>query len=179
MNIGEKIKRLRVKNGLTQEELANRCELSKGFISQVERDLTSPSISTLVDILQSLGTNLQDFFNEAVAEKVVFRREDIFIKENREMKYDIEWIVPNSQKNQMEPIIISLDVGGTSQVDVPHPGEEFGFVLSGTVFIHLEKQKFRARKGESFYFKPSTTHFISNAGKTRARVLWISAPPSF
>jgi transcriptional regulator with XRE-family HTH domain len=179
MNIGEKIKRLRVKNGLTQEELASRCELSKGFISQVERDLTSPSISTLVDILQSLGTNLQDFFNEVVEEKVVFRREDIFIKENREMKYDIEWIVPNSQKNQMEPIIISLDVAGTSEVDDPHPGEEFGFVLSGSIFVHLDKQKFRARKGESFYFKPSVTHFISNAGKTMARVLWISAPPSF
>ena len=42
MKIGEKIKRLRIRNQLTQEELANRCELSKGFISQVERDLTSP-----------------------------------------------------------------------------------------------------------------------------------------
>lgn len=61
MNIGEKIKRLRKKNGLTQEELADRCELTKGFISQIERDLTSPSIATLVDILESLGTNLQEF----------------------------------------------------------------------------------------------------------------------
>ena len=61
MNIGEKIKRLRIKNSLTQEELADRCELTKGFISQVERDLTSPSIATLVDILECLGTNLQEF----------------------------------------------------------------------------------------------------------------------
>ena len=61
MNIGEKIKHLRVKNGLTQQELANRCELSKGFISQVERDLTSPSIATLMDILECLGTNLKVF----------------------------------------------------------------------------------------------------------------------
>ena len=51
MEIGQKIKRLRVLKGLTQEELADRAELSKGFISQVERDLTSPSIATLVDIL--------------------------------------------------------------------------------------------------------------------------------
>lgn len=64
MKIGEKIKRLRILNGLTQEELADRCELTKGFISQVERDLTSPSIATLVDILESLGTNLRDFFND-------------------------------------------------------------------------------------------------------------------
>ena len=44
MQIGNKIKRMRIERGLTQEELANRCELSKGFISQVENDLTSPSI---------------------------------------------------------------------------------------------------------------------------------------
>ena len=56
MNIGEKIKELRVRSGLTQEELADRAELSKGFISQLERDNTSPSITTLLDILQCLGT---------------------------------------------------------------------------------------------------------------------------
>ena len=50
MDIGTKINQLRKKNGLTQEELADRCELSKGFISQVERGLTSPSIATLIDI---------------------------------------------------------------------------------------------------------------------------------
>ena len=55
MDIGSKIKELRVVKGLTQEELADRAELSKGFISQVERDLTSPSIATLSDILQCLG----------------------------------------------------------------------------------------------------------------------------
>ena len=60
--IGSKIRALRIKNGLTQEELANRSELSKGFISQVESEQTSPSIATLVDILECLGTNLRDFF---------------------------------------------------------------------------------------------------------------------
>ena len=59
MQIGDKIKRMRIEKGLTQEELANRCELSKGFISQVENDLTSPSIATLIDILEILGTNLK------------------------------------------------------------------------------------------------------------------------
>lgn len=61
--IGSKIRDLRIKNGLTQEELANRSELSKGFISQVESEQTSPSIATLVDILECLGTNLRDFFS--------------------------------------------------------------------------------------------------------------------
>ena len=61
MVIGEKIKRLRILNNLTQEELALRCDLTKGFISKLERDLTSPSIATLVDILEALGTDLKDF----------------------------------------------------------------------------------------------------------------------
>ena len=58
MDIGKKLKDLRIKNDLTLEELASRSELTKGFLSQVERNLTSPSISTLEDLLEALGTNL-------------------------------------------------------------------------------------------------------------------------
>ncbi len=72
MEIGEKIKELRIERGLTQEELADRAELSKGFISQVERDLTSPSIATLEDIVISLGTDLTSFFSEKERPQVVF-----------------------------------------------------------------------------------------------------------
>ena len=81
MNIGEKIKDLRVQNGLTQEELADRCELSKGFISQLENDITSPSISTLVDMLTVLGSDLRSFFNEKsnVSASNTFDRSDIVI----------------------------------------------------------------------------------------------------
>ena len=80
MDIGNKIRELRIQKGLTQEELADRAELSKGFISQVERDLTSPSIATLMDILQCLGTDLKDFFNEDTDEQIVFHKEDYFQK---------------------------------------------------------------------------------------------------
>lgn len=76
MRIGSKIKELRVLKGLTQEELADRAELSKGFISQLERDLTSPSIATLVDILQCLGTDLKTFFDDTEDDRVIFKKED-------------------------------------------------------------------------------------------------------
>ena len=78
MEIGPKIKRLRTQLGLTQEELANRCELSKGFISQLERDLTSPSIATLIDILECLGTSPRAFFSDDSERKCVFARDDMF-----------------------------------------------------------------------------------------------------
>ena len=80
MEIGSKLKELRVLKGLTQEELADRAELSKGFISQLERDLTSPSIATLMDILQCLGTTIGEFFNETPDEQVVFGKQDYFEK---------------------------------------------------------------------------------------------------
>ncbi len=62
MDIGSKLKEIRTLKGLTQEELADRAELSKGFISQLERNLTSPSIATLTDILQCLGTTTRGVF---------------------------------------------------------------------------------------------------------------------
>ena len=179
MNIGEKIRSLRIKNQLTQEELANRCELSKGFISQVERDLTSPSIATLMDILECLGTNIKDFFNEPVDEKIVFKKEDIFIRENPDLKYQVHWIVPNAQKNQMEPILLHLEPGGSTEMDDPHEGEEFGFVLAGSINLHIGNQILKVRKNESFYFKAEVSHYLSNPGSTKARVLWVSTPPSF
>lgn len=128
VNIGEKIRRYRQKLGLTQEELAARTELSKGFISQLERDLTSPSIATLTDILEALGTNLSEFFTEARPEKIVFTSEDMFEKEETEAGYVVRWLVPNAQKNCLEPIMITLEPGGSTYEENPHEGEEFGFV---------------------------------------------------
>ena len=58
INIGEKIRSLRQKNNLTQKELADRCELSKGFISQLESNQTSPSLSTLEDVRELAALSL-------------------------------------------------------------------------------------------------------------------------
>lgn len=179
MQIGEKIKNLRIKNALTQEELANRCELTKGFISQLERDLTSPSIATLVDILEGLGTNLKDFFNETTDEKIVFSKEDAFEKENEEHNNIINWIIPNAQKNAMEPIHVEIRSGGRTKEVPPHEGEEFGHVLTGQILLHVGKDVHRVKKGESFYLKPGKAHYLSNEGKTTAIVIWVSTPPIF
>ncbi len=180
VEIGEKIRRLRLQRGLTQEELADRCELSKGFISLLERDLTSPSIATLTDILECLGSDLPAFFSEQKDEKLVFTEDDTYVKEDAEqLKGSIRWLVPTAQKNQMEPILVEMEAGGDTGEDDPHEGEEFGYVLSGAVQIVLGERVVRARKGESFYFRPTEPHKLTNPGKTPARFLWVSTPPSF
>ena len=68
-HIGRKIKDLRNQNGLTQQELADRTELTKGFISQLERGQVSPSVGTLLDLIECLGTTASDFFKETEEEQ--------------------------------------------------------------------------------------------------------------
>lgn len=179
VDIGEKIRRLRTEKQLTQEELANRCELSKGFISQLENDLTSPSIATLVDILEILGTNLRDFFADEVIEKVTYKKDDMFETDDDELGYNFKWLVPNSQKNEMEPVLVTLEAGGRYKEEKPHEGEEFGYVLKGSIYLCLGDKKMKVKKGESFYFKATKNHYVANEGRTPAELIWVSSPPSF
>lgn len=178
MDIGSKIRELRILNGLTQEELADRSELSKGFISQLENDVTSPSISTLEDILQCLGMTISEFFSrDAEPPQTVFGNEDYFEKKDDELGNATTWIIPNAQKNIMEPIRLSLKAGGSTYPDNPHEGEEFGYVLRGEIVIVLGKERYKAKAGESFYYTPDRKHYITS--KKGAEILWVSAPPSF
>lgn len=177
MNIGHKIKQLRVQKGLTLEELASRSELTKGFLSQMERDLTSPSIATLNDILEALGTSLSEFFKEEKEEKVVFQKKDFFVDERE--NYTVNWIVPNTQKNAMEPILIELNSGGRSFEVNPHSGEEFGYVIEGSIILVLGDNEYVVHKGETFYLNGKYFHCLKNEKKTSSKVIWISTPPLF
>ena len=180
MDIGHKLRELRIQKNLTQEELADRAELTKGFISQIERNHTSPSIATLTDLLQCLGSDLQSFFSTGTAqEQIVFSPADYFEKVAPELGNKIEWVIPNAQKNRMEPILLTLDPGGSTCPDEPHEGEEFGYVLAGAVTIHLGQRSFRAKKGESFCYTPSSLHYLEAYGKKGAQLLWVSTPPNF
>lgn len=177
INIGEKLRLLRQKNNLTQKELADRCELSKGFISQLESDQTSPSLSTLEDILVTLGSSFSEFFAGETEEDPVCRKEDVFIKESEGVT--INWLIPDAQKKDMEPILASLEPGAQTEIDLPHMGEEFGYVLAGNVTLVLGEKEYRVRKGDSFSFKPSERHYLINNGKTPVSVLWVCTPPNF
>ena len=167
----------RIERNLTQEELADRCELSKGFISQVERDLASPSIATLTDLLECLGSSLKEFFSDDSAEKVVYAPQDMFEKEEDDKR--ITWLVPDAQRNSMEPILLELQPGARSNELPPLESEEFGYVLHGQVNLVAGKRTYRVRRGFSFCLHPNTTHYLENTGAHPAVILWISTPPSF
>ncbi len=177
MELGAKLKDMRQQKNLTQEELADRCELTKGYISQLENDLTSPSIATLIDLLNALGSDLSSFFHEETEEKIVFSEAEYIEKQVDGMLWN--WVIPNAQKNMMEPVLVELEPNCATQVDFPHEGEEFGFVLEGRIAIVRAGKSLLAKKGESFYFTANKEHSIVNKGKGKAKFLWISTPPNF
>lgn len=177
MDLGEKIKRMRKQKGLTQEELADRCELTKGYISQLENNLNSPSIATLTDILSALGSNLAEFFREETKEKVVFSKNEFIEKDTDGVLW--HWLIPNAQKNMLEPVLVELSEDTETNGDVPHEGEEFGYVLEGKIAIELGNERHPCKKGEAFYYAADKPHKIVNKGKGKAKFLWISTPPNF
>lgn len=177
MDIGKKLKELRLQNELTLGDLASRSELTKGFLSQVERNLTTPSIATLADIVEALGSNLSEFFHEEEEKQIVFSNQDFFVDEQED--YQIEWVIPNAQKNQMEPIVLTLHPHGKSQEMSSYQGEEFGYVLKGTITIVQGNKKYKVKAKEKFYMSGDKSHYLYNHGNSEAKVLWVTTPPMF
>ncbi|MFZ0390308.1 MAG: helix-turn-helix transcriptional regulator, partial [Calditrichia bacterium] len=108
MKIGSKIRRLRKLRGLTIEELAVNADLTKGFISQLERDLAVPSVTTLKQLLDVLGVQLSVFFNDFSE-----REKNIFIKKERTLdnenkSYKTERLIPKLKYLEMEPVMLTL-----------------------------------------------------------------------
>lgn len=177
MDIGKKLKELRLQNDLTLEDLASRSELTKGFLSQVERNLTTPSIATLEDILEALGSSLSEFFHEEPEQQAVFSAKDFFVDEQED--YTIEWVIPNAQKNAMEPILLTLHPHKKSHELLAYRGEEFGYVLKGAVTLICGNRRYKIRAQETFYLDGSKSHYLYNHGSSDAKVLWITTPPMF
>lgn len=177
MNIGNKIKEKRTLLMLTQEELANRCELTKGYISQLENDKVSPSIETLEIILEVLGTNFSDFFYEESNENIVFSEEEQYTKEFD--GYRQTWLVPTSQEHKLEPIYVEIEPNCETFNDYPHTGEEFGYVIEGEVIVVYGNMKKTCKTGESFYITTNKKHYIENKSNKVAKLVWVSTPPNF
>lgn len=179
LEIGDKLRRLRLANSLTQEELANRAYVTKGFISQLERDLTSPSIATLKIILDVLGEELAGFFKEESPEKEVYRKLDRVVTSDSTEKLKVELLVPGAQSRLMDPVLVTLSPGEKTWEEITHEGEEFGLILAGKVELHLDKETHKMSKGDCFYFTADKVHYVENIGNSISTILWVVSPPIF
>ena len=176
LKIGQKIKTLRLASDLTQTELADRANLTKGFISQLENDQCSISVDSLADIIDALGVSLQEFFGDKTEPEVVFAPDDRVVVEGKGASR-FELLVPGSTNNEMDPIMVELKPGQRLEAFDPHPGEQFGYVLKGEATLKLGKKEYRVRANHCFYFEADQASQIMNKSHSSVRLLWVTAPP--
>ncbi len=178
LRVGARIRGIRRSHGLTQEELAHRSNLTKGFISQLERDLTSPSLESLLEILEALDTDIVEFFQGFEGGRIAFGPIDSRNATTYEEVSAFELMVPGTANRNMEPALVTMEPGESIYEDA-HAGEEFGYVLKGKVQITCGERRAKAKRGEWFYFASDRNHRVANPCKKPAKLLWVSTPPSF
>ncbi len=175
MEIGEKLKRLRLSRGFTQEELAERADLTKGFISLLERDKTSPSIATLQQILDVLGVSLQQFFSEDTPSKIVFTKKERVPLYDEPEGIKSMLLIPGVEDKKIDPRLVVVKPGGETFSEDYHQGEEFGFVIEGNIELWLDETRYKLKEGECFYYKADRRHQVRNTSKgKKALLLWIT-----
>ncbi|ABV33318.1 MULTISPECIES: cupin domain-containing protein [Pseudothermotoga] len=174
MNIGGKIKRLRLSRGLTQEELAMRTDLSRSFISQLESNKTSLAVDTLEKILRALGTDLKAFFSEEEEAKIVFKKEDRIPVYDEPEGITSYLLMSDVETKKVDPTLVTLAPGAQTEEEGYHEGDEFGYVLQGRVDLWLDGVRYRLAQGDCFYYRADKKHFLKNPSKKKdAVVLWI------
>ena len=75
--------------------------------------------------------------------------------------------------------MLRLGAGASTEKDMPHEGEEFGYVLKGSVRLIVGKREYVAEEGESFYYRANKTHYIVNRAEGESVLIWLSCPPNF
>lgn len=176
--IGEKIRNLRQAANLTQWELADRADLTDGFISQVERGLTSISIDSLKHILDVLNVSLSEFFRDIESVPVVFSPKESATLEIGEGAR-LHLPVKGATNRKMEPAILTLRPGSTTEIMSPFQGDILGMVLKGRVQIIYGREVHRAKARDCFYCTGDRDFRIVNPYRTAAEVLWVTSPPNF
>ncbi|PNZ68579.1 helix-turn-helix domain-containing protein [Staphylococcus croceilyticus] len=174
MQIGTKLRNLRRQKNLTQEELAERTDLSKGYISQIESQHASPSMETFLNILEVLGTSPSDFFKEKSKEKVLYTKDDRTIYDEYDRGYILNWLVANSNEFEMEPLILSIKPGASYKHFEPSESDTFIYCLEGCVTLTLGKERYQAKEEDVLYFRANEIHQLHNETKNEVKILIVA-----
>ena len=175
MDLGSRLRDLRRRQKMTLEDLAKRTGLTSSFLSQIERNITSPSVKSLREIASALNTKVSCFFEEESSKDFIFikkgKRKKVV---NHELNSYYEVLASGLLDIRMEPSLLILKVGGKTEKQSNSLGsEEFGFVLKGKVEVVRGREKFVMEKGDSIYFKGVKSHKIINIGNNKANLLWV------
>jgi len=177
-SIGVKIREIRESKNLSIKELSEKANLSSSFISQVERDLVAPSITSLREISKVLEIPIFYLIDDEVNSEIV--------KKNHRRKFSLPEsnvtfeLLSHDLNRKMENVLITLGSGeSTFNTPYSHEGEEFDYCISGRVEITLGIEKKILEYGDSIYFFCSIPHCFRNIGKEEAQIISSVTPASF
>lgn len=173
---GSRIRELRKVKNLTLKELADQTGLSSSLLSQIERDLVDPTVTTFWKICETLNVPINYFFQGMEENSLVVRKENRRVMELSNGKVRYHQLTPN-KTGVMEFILVEIKPGETSDVDlVSHSGEECGFVLQGELIVILEGQEYFLAEGDSIQFSSTVPHRYINPGNFSSLSIWAMVP---
>jgi transcriptional regulator with XRE-family HTH domain/KaiC/GvpD/RAD55 family RecA-like ATPase len=183
-NLGDKIRTLRKKLGMTQKELAERVGVTPSFISQLEKNVISPSLDSLLKLSEKLNTQpiyfLMDRESDPLQKRVIkpSERQDIYFQDMRVNDIKFQLLVSGVLNRRMEPYLITIGEGARINGHFSiHKGDEFVYVMEGTLEVEIEGEKQMLRQGDSLYIESIVPSRWINVSKGNVALLWILSPP--
>ncbi len=182
MKVGSKIRELRLRKNMTLRDLSKKSGCSLGFLSQVERDLVSPTISSLKRIADALDINIISLFEEKEPpiDSIVVKKANRGKFENRRSKVKYELLRPQFSDTSIEALYMYLDPGASSGPNPhSHNGEELVIVLKGQLEIEVGGKRYRLEEGDSAVYNSNIPHRWRNPSDKQTEVIWVNHPPTF
>jgi transcriptional regulator with XRE-family HTH domain len=174
MKIGKKLKELRLQKKLSLEQLAKKVGLTRSFLSQVEKDKTSPSIASLIKILSALNVKMADFFQAVDKTKgIVLRKDQKKFFYDQKSKIKLASLSTGFSNPKMEPFYAEMEPGSSSEF-MSSEGQTFCFILTGTIELTLEEETYVLKRGDSVYFDSSVPHQWKAVGSKGAAGIWVT-----
>lgn len=177
--IGAGLRRLRRERSLSLVDLAARTNLSIGFLSQIERGKSSPTLRALVSMADALGIDLGDLFPPAGLggdqTATIIRgsaRSELQLWRSGIRK---QLLTPHTEGSKLGLYIVEMERGASTGDELyTHGGEEAGLVMSGAMVLSVESESWTLQEGDSFRFLSSRPHRFANAADGPTRVLWVN-----
>jgi DNA-binding transcriptional MerR regulator len=176
-DLGRKLRALRKKRGLGVVEAARKAKISAGFLSAIELSRANPSVATLQRLAATYGTTVLHFYDlPKHSNRLIRVRDRRAIQTQSGVK--IELLSIGAQ--QLESMIFRVQPGAGSDGAYSHQGEEFIYMMTGTLELWLDELECHTLKeGDSFWFESTVGHRWYNPSNEETVLLWINTPPTF
>ena len=173
--IARRIRDLRKRYRMTLQQVAEKAGLSKSFLSKVERSSVSISIAALARVANALGVALGEFFEDEESRLdaiyVPKQQRRVVTGNGQALPYHYEMLLPRRGARQMQAAIISMDGARTKFELREHPGEQFLFMMEGSMDYICGGQEFTLRPGDCLYFRANIPHGPKLTAKQRVSYL--------